>query len=323
MSRLQQIKTPILTEMSLFEEHFKKSLKSEVPLLDLITNFIIRRKGKQMRPMFVFLSAKMHGEVSQASYVAATLIELLHTATLIHDDVVDESFERRNLFSVNALWRSKVAVLIGDYLLAQGLLESVKNNQYQLLETVSLAVKEMSEGELLQIQTARNSSITEDKYLKIISKKTASLIAACTKCGSQTTTTDPLIHEHMHFFGLQAGIAFQMKDDLFAFETNASGKPMGNDLKEQKLTLPLIYTLQQIPSSQKREIWRLLRSDSTTPTQLKEIAQLVHEKGGIDYTRERMHEYKNSAIEIIKKYPQNDSAHSLQQLVEYSIDRNK
>jgi octaprenyl-diphosphate synthase len=255
MSAIKEIRAPIETEMKRFSVYFNTIMKSKMPLLSIITNYILRRKGKQLRPMFVFLTAKLSGKINESSFTAAALIELLHTATLVHDDVVDESLERRGIFSINALWKSKVAVLLGDYMLAKGLLLSVKNKEYEILEIVSSAVKDMSEGELLQIQKSRKLNITEDEYFEIIRKKTAALIAACCASGTKSVTAEPEAISKMKEFGEYIGIAFQIRDDMFDYEKNGLlGKPTGNDIKEKKLTLPLIHALKNTNPAQRRKI---------------------------------------------------------------------
>ncbi len=254
MSELKLIREPIQKELEEFEEHFKTVMKSSVPLLDVITNYILRRKGKQLRPTFVFLTSSMLGGINTSSYTAASMIELLHTASLVHDDVVDESYERRGFFSLNALWRSKIAVLFGDYLLSKGLLLSVERQEYELLKIVSEAVREMSEGELLQLRKSRKLNITMEEYYEVIRKKTAALIAACTASGATAVSKDEDIIARMKAFGENAGVAFQIKDDLFDYNRNGKiGKPTGNDIKEKKMTLPLIYALQQCPSIRKEQ----------------------------------------------------------------------
>ncbi|NQU81886.1 MAG: polyprenyl synthetase family protein, partial [Bacteroidetes bacterium] len=281
MSAVKEIRAPIETEMNRFSGYFNTIMKSKVPLLSIITNYILRRKGKQLRPMFVFLTAKLSGKINESSFTAAALIELLHTATLVHDDVVDESFERRGVFSINALWKSKIAVLFGDYLLAKGLLLSVKNKEYEILDIVSFAVKEMSEGELLQIQKSRKLNITEDEYFEIIRKKTAALIAACCASGTKSVTDNPEVINKMKQFGEYIGIAFQIRDDLFDYEKNGLlGKPTGNDIKEKKLTLPLIHALKNTNPAQRSKILRLVRHHNKKTSRVNEVIRFVRDNKG-------------------------------------------
>ncbi len=322
MSKLNIISAPVANEMDCFKAHLRESMRSEQKLMDIVMNYILKTKGKQLRPLFVFLTAKMHGEINDKSYNAATLIELLHTATLVHDDVVDDSFERRGFFSIKALWRSKLAVLAGDYLLAQGLLLSLKTKNYDLLETVSLAVKEMSEGELLQYQTARKKNITEEKYYEIIRKKTATLIAACTQCGTLSTTSNEETIKKMHEFGLNAGMAFQIRDDLFDFQPDTlTGKPKGNDLKEKKITLPIIYSISQLESKKGKKLRSLIKSKSTNKEDINLVFELVKEGKGLEYSKEKMNEYIAKSLAILKEFPESDASKSLEQLIHYIIDR--
>jgi octaprenyl-diphosphate synthase len=324
MSDLNQINDPIKAELKIFESHFKDSMKSKVPLLDVITNYILRRKGKQMRPAFVLLTARMFGEIGNSSYTAASLIELLHTASLIHDDVVDESFERRGFFSINALWKSKVAVLVGDYLLARGLLLSVERKEYQLLELVSEAVREMSEGELLQIQKARKLDITMEEYFRIIRKKTAALIAACTACGALSAGATATEVTLMKEFGELAGIAFQIKDDLFDYSKNGiTGKPSANDIKEKKMTLPLIFALNESPASEKRKIISLIKHHNRNSEKVSIVIDFVKKYGGLRFAEMKMDEYKKSAISKLDSFPDSGSKKSLIALVEFTTQRKK
>ena len=310
--------------MKEFNEFFKKSMKSKVPLVDIIMNYILRRKGKQLRPLFVFLTAKMIGKINQSSYTAATLIELLHTATLIHDDVVDESFERRGFFSIKALWKSKVAVLVGDYLLSKGLFVALENKEYDILEIVSDAVKEISEGELYQIQKSRKLDIREDEYFEIIRKKTATLIAACTSAGARSVDCSAEELQQMKEFGECIGMAFQIRDDLFDYEKNGLvGKPMGNDLQEKKITLPLIHALETSQNSQRRKILRLVSKNHKQPEQISEIIEFVKSNGGISYSIVKMNSYRDRALDILEKYPDSDAKNSLISLVHYTINRKK
>ncbi len=322
MSELNQIREPIRLELKEFEKHFRQSLKSNVPLLNIITNYILRKKGKQMRPAFVLLSARMFGEIGSSSYTAASLIELLHTASLIHDDVVDESYERRGFFSINALWKTKVAVLVGDYLLAKGLLLSVEHKEYELLEIVSEAVKEMSEGELLQIQKSRKLNISMDNYFEIIRKKTAALIAACTACGAKSAGATAEQIMLMKEFGELTGIAFQIKDDLFDYDRSGKiGKPTANDIKEKKMTLPLIYALEICPSSERGKIISIIKHHNRNADKVDEVISFVKNYGGLDFAEMKMQEYKLLALEKISSFPETDSKRSLISLLEFTISR--
>jgi octaprenyl-diphosphate synthase len=322
MSELNQIREPIKHELKEFEKHFKQSLKSSVPLLDIITNYILRKKGKQMRPAFVLLSARMFGEIGPSSYTAASFIELLHTASLIHDDVVDESYERRGFFSINALWKSKVAVLVGDYLLAKGLLLSVEHKEYALLELVSDAVKEMSEGELLQIQKSRKLNISMDDYFEIIRKKTAALIAACTACGAKSAGASDEQVILMKEFGELTGIAFQIKDDLFDYERNGKiGKPTANDIKEKKMTLPLIYALEVCPGGERKKIISIIKHHNRNADKVDEVINFVKNYGGLKFAEQKMLEYKMKAMDKINSFPETESKKSLISLLEFTISR--
>lgn len=322
VSALDHIKAPVRVEMEEFEGRFRSSMRSNVALLDKITRYIVKRKGKQMRPLFVFLSAKMVGGTNDSTYRAATLIELLHTATLVHDDVVDDSDKRRGFFSISALWKNKVAVLVGDYLLSRGLLLSVKHKDYHLLEITSRAVEEMSEGELLQIEKARKLDITEEVYFSIITKKTASLIASCCASGAASVTEDKAVIEQMRLFGETVGIAFQIRDDLFDYGTDTGiGKPTGIDIKEKKMTLPLIYALNKADSSEKQFIINTIKNHNTDENRVAEVIALVSKLGGIDYTVARMNEYRDKALGLLAAFPVNSSRESLTELVNYVIDR--
>jgi octaprenyl-diphosphate synthase len=324
MSALNKIKAPIKDEMSKFEPYFRNQLKTKIPLLSIITNYIIRRKGKQMRPMLVFLTARLHGEISDATFMAATLIELLHSATLIHDDVVDETYQRRGIYSINALWKSKIAVLVGDFFLSKGLLIALDNDQIGTLKIVSNAVKEMSEGELLQIEKSRKLDITEEVYFDIIKKKTATLITACTKAGAYSVDAPEDDIERMRQFGENLGIAFQIRDDLFDYENNTLiGKPTGNDIKEKKMTLPLIYALHNSSSSEKRKILTMVRRHNKNDKKIKEIIQFVKDKGGIEYTEKIMMEYGSRALEVLDSYPDSEGKESLKEMVNYTVKRKK
>lgn len=320
---LNSIKTPIDEEIKEFHHRFKSAMKSDVPLLDKVTNFIIKRKGKQMRPMFIFLSAKICGEVNELTYHAANLVELLHTATLIHDDVVDDSMQRRGFFSLKALWGNKIAVLVGDYLLSKGLLLSIENNAINLLKITSDAVKEMSEGELLQIEKARRLDIEESVYFKIIRKKTASLIASACASGAASATDDPETIQKMHLFGEKIGIAFQIRDDLFDFGDGNAGKPQGNDIQEKKMTLPLIHALNNIDKAKRNYIINIIKNENTDPQKIKEVTQFVLNSNGIEYARNMMYQYRNEAFEILRSFPLSASRTSLEDLVNYVTERNK
>ena len=324
MRSVSEIKAPITEEMRHFESHFKEAMKSDTPLLDKITHYIIKRKGKQMRPMFVFLSAKVCGGVTNASYTAASLIELLHTATLVHDDVVDDAHLRRGFFSVNALWKNKIAVLVGDFLLSRGLLMSVEHQQFRLLQLVSEAVQEMSEGELLQMEKSRKLNITEDIYFEIIRRKTASLIAACCASGAASAGVEESVIQKMKAFGTYVGIAFQIKDDLFDYGSGKNiGKPTGIDIKERKITLPLIYALNQAPSATRAKMLKLVRKHNDSPKKVQQVIDFVLSGDGIEYARTRMLEYQQKALDILKTFEENDARASLEGLVEYTINRTK
>lgn len=299
-------------------------MRSEVALLDKITHYIVKRKGKQMRPMFVFLTAKMLAGTNDQTYRAATLIELLHTATLVHDDVVDDADKRRGFFSINALWKNKVAVLVGDYLLSRGLLLAVKHKDYHLLEITSNAVQEMSEGELLQMEKARKLDITEEVYFNIIRQKTASLIASCCASGAASVTEDKAVIEQMRLFGETVGIAFQIRDDLFDYGNSKDiGKPTGIDIKEKKMTLPLIHALSNSDRSDKRFIINTIKNHNTNDERVGKVIEMVRQKGGIEYTENRMKEYQQRALEMLEAYPQNEARKSLVDLVNFVIDRTK
>jgi octaprenyl-diphosphate synthase len=323
MHTVDQIKAPIETEMELFEHKFRQSMKSAVPLLDKITHYIVKRKGKQLRPMFVFLTANICGGIQESTYRAASLIELLHTASLVHDDVVDDSNERRGFFSVNALWKNKIAVLVGDYLLSRGLLLSVDNNDFELLKLVSNAVREMSEGELLQIEKARKLDISEEIYFDIIRQKTASLIASCCASGASSAGADKDAVEQMRTFGELTGIAFQIKDDLFDYGTDDVGKPLGIDIKEKKMTLPLIHALGKAGLLEKRRIINIVKNNNNDPAKVDEVIQFVIKNGGLDYATKKMFEFKERALNLLDKFPGSPSRESLKQLVIYTVERKK
>lgn len=320
---LDTIKQPVGRELDQFEQHFRDSLRSNVPLLDRIMYYIVRRKGKQVRPMFVFLSAKLCGEIGEASFTAASMVELLHTATLVHDDVVDDSYERRGFFSINALWKNKVAVLVGDYLLAQGLLLALRNKQFRLLEILSDAVKAMSEGELLQLEKARRLDIEESVYYEIIRQKTASLIASACSAGAASSTSDEAVIERMRLFGENIGIAFQIKDDLFDFGADDVGKPLGIDIQEKKLTLPLIHALNNAPRSQRNHIINLIRNHSSKPEKVREVVAFVQQGTGLEYARQAMERYSRKAFEILDGFPDSPAREALRQLVIFVTQRKK
>lgn len=320
---LNTIKGPIDKELKIFEDRFRDSMRSKVPLLDKITYYIVQRKGKQVRPMFVFLSAKLFGAVNDATYIAASLVELLHTATLVHDDVVDDSYERRGFFSINALWKNKIAVLVGDFLFSQGFLLALNNNEYELLKILSVAVREMSEGELLQIEKARRLDISEDVYYEIIRQKTASLIATACSAGAFSTAPGPDDVEKMRLFGEKIGIAFQIRDDLFDFGTADVGKPLGIDIKEKKMTLPLIYALDNASKGDKRRIINNIKRHSEKADKVREVIEFVRESGGLEYAKEAMLRYRTEAFEILHSFPQNPARDSLEQLVLFVTDRER
>lgn len=321
---LDTIKQPVAAELEEFEERFRAAMKSNVPLLDKIMWYIVQRKGKQVRPMLVLLSARIFGPINDASYTAASMIELLHTATLVHDDVVDDANERRGFFSVNALWKNKIAVLVGDYLLSQGLQISVQQQQFGMLAVVSRAVREMAEGELLQIEKARRLDIREDIYFEIIRQKTASLIAASCSAGAMSTQTDPTLVEQMRLFGEKVGIAFQIRDDLFDFGTDDVGKPLGIDIKEKKMTLPLIYTLNQADRTTRRNILNIVKRESHRPEKVAEVIQLVRAGGGIVYAEEAMYRYRQEAFDLLASVaPPSPARDALQALVTFVTDRKK
>jgi octaprenyl-diphosphate synthase len=308
-------------ELKEFEKYFKQSVKSNVALLDKIMQYIVKRKGKQMRPMFVLLSAKLGGEITPGTYRAASLVELLHTATLVHDDVVDESLERRGFFSINAVWKNKIAVLVGDYLLSKGLLLSLDNNDFRTLQILSTAVKAMSEGELLQIEKARNLNLKEDIYFEIIKNKTASLVASSCAAGASTTFNDETDIERMRLFGEKVGIAFQIKDDLFDYGNADVGKPTGNDIKEKKLTLPLIYTLNKVGPLLKRKMIYILKNENTNKEKVQFLISEVQKAGGIDYATEKMFYYRDEALTALHQFPDSEVRQALEELVRYTTDR--
>ena len=321
---VDDIKKPVKVEMALLEKKFKAAMKSDVALLDKITHYIIKRKGKQLRPLFVFLSAKMLGSVNEGTYIAASLIELLHTATLVHDDVVDDASERRGFLSINALWKNKIAVLVGDFLLSQGLLLTTSKNRIDLLHIVSKAVKSMSEGELLQMEKSRKMDITEAIYYKIIEQKTASLVAACCGTGACSVTKDQKTIETMEKVGTNVGMAFQIKDDIFDYGfSNNIGKPTGIDIKERKLTLPLIYIMNKVNKKDKKLIINTIKKEKQDPQKIKQIISMVINQGGIDYAEKKMHYYKNLALNDLDSLPNSPSKEAFIGLINYSIKREK
>ena len=321
---IKQIQAPIAADIENFEEKFRDSMKSKVMLLDRIMTYIVKRKGKQLRPMFVFLSARLCGEMNEATHRGAALIELLHTATLVHDDVVDDSNYRRGFFSINALWKNKIAVLVGDYLLSRGLLLSISNNDFALLKIVSGAVKEMSEGELLQMEKARNLNITEDIYYDIIRQKTASLISSCCAVGAASVDSSEETIFKMKTFGEKVGMAFQIKDDLFDYTSaDVIGKPVGIDIKERKMTLPVIFSLNKAGWLQRRNIVNIIKNENHKPKKVAEVIKFVKDSGGIEYATEVMIRYQKEAFEILHSFPDSPYRQSLEQLVQYTIERTK
>ena len=320
--RLEDIKAPVAREMEEFEQKFRASMKTRVLLLNKIMGYIVKRKGKQMRPMFVFLSAGLCGSINESTFRGASLIELLHTATLVHDDVVDEANYRRGFFSVNALWKNKIAVLVGDFLLSRGLMLSVENKDFNLLSIVTDAVREMSEGELLQIEKSRRLDINEDVYYEIIRQKTASLIASCCSVGASSSGASDEVVNKMRRFGEKIGMAFQIKDDLFDYGEMEIGKPVGIDIKEKKMTLPLIYALSKASWLEKRRIIGIVKNESEKPKKVKEVIEFVKKSGGIEYAIDSMNKFHQDALKILQEFPDSPFRQSLGQLVQFTIDRN-
>lgn len=319
---LQEIKAPVDDHMKAFESRFRESMKSRVPLLDTITRYIVKRKGKQVRPLYVFFSAQLFGDITERTYRAASLIELLHTATLIHDDVVDDSNERRGFFSLNALWKNKISVLVGDYLLSRGLLLSLENDDFDLLKIVASSVKAMSEGELMQIEKARSLDIEQETYFEIIRKKTASLIAACLSCGAASANAPGHMIELMNQIGEKAGIAFQIKDDILDFERDhGKGKPSGVDIKERKMTLPLIHVINKASYTERRRIINTVKKHNQDTMKVTELIDMVYSKGGIDYATRMMETYKDEAISLLLTLPDVPARTSLQNLIAYTTER--
>jgi len=320
---LDTIKQPIDAELKQFESTFSVSMKTHVPLLNTIMHYIVKRKGKLVRPMFVLFCSKLHGEINERTYRGASLIELLHTATLVHDDVVDDSDMRRGFFSINALWKNKIAVLVGDFLLSKGLLLSIDNDDFDLLKIISVAVREMSEGELLQIEKARSLDITEEIYFEIIRQKTATLIAACCAMGAKSVNAAPDKVETMRKFGELIGIAFQIKDDLFDYGDEQIGKPTGIDIKEQKMTLPLIYALNNASEKDKKWLINSIKNHNKDTKRVKEVIYFVKNNGGLEYAISKMKAYQQSALELLQSYPSSPYKDSLELMVSYVIDRKK
>lgn len=315
------VKNIIGKELDTFEKKFSEAVRSKTPMLDRIMKFIIKRKGKQLRPMFVFLSAKLNGEINESTYRAAALVELLHTATLVHDDVVDESMERRGFFSINAIWKNKIAVLVGDYLLSKGLLLSTTNNDFQHLHILTEAVQQMSEGELLQMEKSRKLNLDESIYFEIIKNKTASLLSSACAIGAYSTSKNEQLTNRMKLFGEKVGIAFQIKDDLFDYGNDNVGKPTGNDIKEKKLTLPLIYTLNKVDKSTRHRIIYIVKNENKNPVSIKFVLKTVEDAGGIVYAQKKMNEYRDEALAILHEFPESAVRNALEELVRYTTDR--
>ena len=319
---VEEIKKPINSEMKLFEQKFYESMQSKVPLLDKVTRFIVTTKGKQMRPMFIFLCAKLLGEVNEKTYRGASMIELIHTATLVHDDVVDESFKRRNFFSINALWKNKIAVLVGDYLLSKSVLLSTDNKDYDLLSVISRTIREMSEGELLQLEKARKLDITEEVYYEIIRQKTATLISACCEIGVLSNNSDEILAKKMRDFGTYTGMAFQIKDDLFDYlSSNVIGKPVGIDIKEQKMTLPLIFTLKNCSENDKKYYFKTIKNYNNDKKRVKELIDFVKKSGGLEYAIGVMKDFQQKAKDILNDFPDSQAKISLNLMLDYVIER--
>lgn len=320
---LKDIKQPISKELDIFEKKFKETMRSNAPLLDTITNYIVSRKGKQMRPMFVFLSAKLCGGITDTTYVAASLVEILHTATLVHDDVVDDSYKRRGFFSINALWKNKIAVLVGDFLLAKGLLISIESKQFILLELLSNTIKEMSEGELLQLEKARKLDIKESVYFDIIRQKTASLIASACASGAASAFAGDEKIAQLKLLGEKIGMAFQIKDDLFDYDEIDVGKPLGIDIKERKMTLPLIFALNNVDTTTKRKMINIIKNDNTDKEKVHWLIAQVKSSGGIQYAEKFMQQYREEALTILADFPESDARKAIADLIDYTISREK
>jgi octaprenyl-diphosphate synthase len=324
MSALTGIKKPVEIEMDEFEVYFSRTMRSDIPLLNIILNYVLRRKGKQMRPLLVFLTARLNGDIVESTYIAATCIELLHTASLVHDDVVDDAHERRGSLSINALWNSKIAVLLGDYLLSTGMHICVEKSRYDMLEIISEAVKSMAEGELLQLQKARKLNIKEEDYYKIIISKTAALLSACTACGARSVSEDTETIQLMKDFGENIGIAFQIRDDILDYEgTGLTGKTVGNDIKEKKITLPLIHALEQSANSKKRHIINIVKNRKKTRAEIGEVISFVMDYGGLEYAELKMNQYRDKALAILDSYPESEVKESLREFVHYKTSRKK
>ena len=323
MLSIDEIKRPIAADIADFEGKFKASMQSSVPLLDRITHYIVKSKGKQVRPMFVFFSASICGGINESTHRGAALVELLHTATLIHDDVVDNSYQRRSFFSINALWKNKIAVLVGDFLLSKGLLLSVKHKDFRFLKIVSEAMEQMIEGELLQVEKVRKMDIAEPVYYEVIRQKTASLIASCCECGAASAGANDVTIEKMRLFGEKIGIAFQIKDDMFDFGTDDVGKPLGIDIKEKKITLPLIYSLNNSERSVRNKIINLVKNHNDDPKKIAAIISFVNETGGLQYAETQMKKYQDEAFNILNTFPAGEARTSLEQLVRFTTERNK
>ncbi len=323
MKAVEKIKKPIYREMEIFEEKFASSMFSNVPLINRITHFIVKRKGKQMRPMLIFLTAKLikDGEINERTYRGASVIELIHTATLVHDDIVDDSNFRRGFFSINALWKNKIAVLVGDFLLSKGMLLCIENKDFDLLEYISIAVREMSEGELLQAEKARSFNVNEDLYLEIIRKKTATLMATCCAIGAKSVNGDKKIVKKLFLFGELIGITFQIRDDLFDYSENKIGKPIGIDIKEKKMTLPLIHVINNVSLKDRKWILNIIKKHNKNKTKVKELISFVKEKGGVEYAKKVMLNYKSKALKMIVEFPKNDFRKSLEFMLDYVIER--
>jgi len=318
---MQLAQSLLREELIVFEKKFREAVKSQIPLLDRIMRFIVNRKGKQMRPMFVFLSARLSGTVNESTYTAASLVELVHTASLVHDDVVDESLERRGFFSTYALWKNKISVLVGDYLLVKGLLLSLDHREFRILQLLSVAVQKMSEGELLQIEKSRTLNIEEKTYFEIIRNKTASLLAACCAVGAFSTSNDEMVTDKLCRFGEAVGVAFQIKDDLFDYGDEKTGKPSGNDLKEKKLTLPLIYTLNTVNKSKRRELIYIIKNQNRDPEKVRYVIAQVVDAGGIRYATEKMYEYRDAALAILHEFEDGEVRRAMEELVRFTTDR--
>lgn len=323
MLNINEIKKPIAAEIDVFEGKFRSSMQSSVPLLDRITHYIVKRKGKQIRPMFVFFSASICGGINESTYRGAALVELLHTATLIHDDVVDNSYQRRGFFSINALWKNKIAVLVGDYLLSKGLLLSMQHDDFRFLKIVSEAMRQMIEGELLQVEKVRKMDVEEPLYYDVIRQKTASLIASCCECGAASSGADDATIEKMRLFGEKVGIAFQIKDDMFDFGTDDVGKPLGIDIKEKKVTLPLIYSLNNTSPRVKKEMIHLVKNHKDDPKNISMIIDFVKSAGGLQYAETQMKKFQDEAFDLLNTFPESDARQGLEQLVRFTTERNK